>query len=183
MQKLIFLFGIMGMLSFPSFSQNTFTLSSESIGGQGTLVQEFNSFGCAGENRSPQLTWSNAPKGTQSYAITMYDPDAPTGSGWWLWLVFDIPTDVNELLENAGDPDENLMAEGVIQSLTDYGFAGFGGPCPPKGDGAHQYIITIHALKVKSLGLKAESNAAVVGYYLSLNTIEKASIVMYYGRD
>ncbi len=163
-------------------AQNTFTLKSSTIGGQMTNVQEFGGFGCTGDNQSPALSWENAPEGTKSFAITMYDPDAPTGSGWWHWLVFDIPADLDHIDVNAGDPSLELMPDQVIQSITDYGSKGFGGPCPPEGHGWHQYIITIYALKVDSLGLDENTNAAVVGYYIGNNTLAKASIVSYYQR-
>ena len=103
-----------------SFGQKTFTLSSNDLGGEATKTQEFNGFGCTGENQSPQLSWENAPEGTKSFAITMYDPDAPTGSGWWHWVVFDIPVSTNELVSGAGNTELNLTPEGVIQSITDY---------------------------------------------------------------
>ncbi|WP_130736213.1 YbhB/YbcL family Raf kinase inhibitor-like protein [Flavobacterium sp. J27] len=160
----------------------TFTLKSNDIGGQSTKKQEFNGFGCSGDNVSPQLFWENAPKGTKSYAITMYDPDAPTGSGFWHWVVFDIPTNTKELVSNAGNPSLNLVPKGTIQSKTSYGANGYGGPCPPEGHGIHTYIITIHALKIDKLGLDQNTNPEIVGYYLWQNTIEKASIVMYYSR-
>ncbi|NBB89073.1 MAG: YbhB/YbcL family Raf kinase inhibitor-like protein [Bacteroidetes bacterium] len=163
-------------------AQKTFTLSSEDLGGQATRTQEFDGFGCDGENVSPQLSWENAPEGTKSFAITMYDPDAPTGSGFWHWVVFDIPADITELKTNAGDVELNLAPEGAIQSVTDYGIRGYGGPCPPKGHGIHQYIITVHALKTESLGLDANANAAVVGFNLWNHTLAKASLVAYYER-
>ena len=163
-------------------SQNTFTLSSEDIGGQATSIEEFNGFGCTGENKSPQLSWENAPEGTKSFAVTMYDPDAPTGSGWWHWVVFDIPANAKELKSNAGNVALNLAPKGAIQSITNYGATGYGGPCPPEGHGLHQYIITVYALKTDMLGLDADTNPAIVGYYLWNNTIEKASIVTYYQR-
>ncbi len=173
------------VLSIPTtlMAQNTFTLSSNDIGGIATLNEEFNGFGCTGNNQSPHLSWENAPEGTKSFAITMYDPDAPTGSGWWHWLAFDIPSTTLELATGAGNIELNLMPEGAIQSVTDYGMKGFGGPCPPEGHGWHQYIITVYALKTDKLGLDKDTNAAVVGYYLWNNTIEKASIVTYYKRD
>ena len=160
----------------------TFTLESKEIGGQSTKKQEFNGFGCTGENVSPQLSWKNAPKGTKSFAITMYDPDAPTGSGFWHWVVFDIPYSVNELVSNTGNLSLNLTPKGAILSKTSYGVQGYGGPCPPEKHGIHTYIITIHALKTDTLGLDENTNAEIVGYYLWQNTIEKASIVMYYQR-
>ena len=166
--------------SLTVISQNTFTLSSKNLGGEATLKEEFNGFGCIGKNESPQLSWKNAPEGTRSFAITMYDPDAPTGSGWWHWVVFDIPTSTTELVANAGDIKLELTPEGTIQSITNYGSQGYGGPCPPKGHGLHQYIITVYALKTDTLGLDKNTNPAIVGYYLWNNTLAKASLITYY---
>ncbi|MEL6918742.1 MAG: YbhB/YbcL family Raf kinase inhibitor-like protein [Bacteroidota bacterium] len=163
-------------------AQDTFTLSSQALGGEATILEEFNGFGCTGKNRSPQLSWKNAPEGTKSFAITMYDPDAPTGSGWWHWVVFDIPSDINDMKEGAGTITSNLAPEGSIQSITDYGVSGYGGPCPPEGHGLHQYIITVYALKTDTLNLNENTNPAVVGYYLWNNTLAKASIITYYQR-
>jgi len=163
-------------------SAQTFTLRSKDTGGQATMHNVFNGFGCTGENISPQLSWENAPAGTKSFAVTMYDPDAPTGSGFWHWVMFDIPTSVKELPANAGNIEKNLAPVGAIQSMTDFGKQGYGGPCPPEGHGFHQYIITVYALKTDKLGLDKNSNPAMVGFYLNSNLIEKATIVMYYKR-
>jgi Raf kinase inhibitor-like YbhB/YbcL family protein len=152
------------------------------LGGEITKKQEFNSFGCSGENKSPQLSWKNAPEGTKSFAVTMYDPDAPTGSGFWHWVVFDIPANVNELVTSAGNLELNLAPKGAVQSITDFGTKGYGGPCPPEGHGFHQYIITVHALKTDKLGLDENASAAFVGFNLWANTLAKASIVAYYKR-
>lgn len=182
MKKLGLFIGLFIAFTSSVIAQNTFTLSSKTLGGQGTLTEEFNGFGCVGKNESPQLSWKNAPKGTKSFAITMYDPDAPTGSGWWHWLVFDIPSNISELKANAGNIKLNLMPKGAIQSITDYGAKGYGGPCPPQGHGIHQYTITVYALKTDKLGLTSDTNPAVVGYYLWNNSLAKASIVTYYER-
>ncbi len=173
---------IITFISISCLNAQTFTLKSDDIGGQLTSKQEFNGFGCSGENISPQLSWENAPADAKSFAITVYDPDAPTGSGWWHWLAFDIPANSTELVANAGNIEANLAPKGTIQSVTNYGKPGFGGACPPEGHGLHEYIITVHALKTDKLGLNAETNPAVVGYYLHNNTIAKASIVAYYQR-
>jgi Raf kinase inhibitor-like YbhB/YbcL family protein len=165
------------------FAQKTFTLYSKDLGGQATKTEEFGGFGCSGKNQSPQLSWANAPEGTKSFAITMYDPDAPTGSGWWHWVVFDIPKNSTELVANAGNLTLNLAPKGAIQSVTNYGVAGYGGPCPPENHGLHQYIITVYALKTDTLGLDSNTNPGTVGYYLWMNTIAKASIVTYYQRE
>ncbi|MFT4754235.1 MAG: Raf kinase inhibitor-like YbhB/YbcL family protein [Salibacteraceae bacterium] len=183
MRKSNIILGLFLLLSSPIFAQNTFTLESADLGGEATTQEEFNGFGCTGENQSPQLSWKNAPEGTKSFAVTMYDPDAPTGSGWWHWVMFDIPVNTNELVTGVGNTELNLTPEGAIQSITDYGIKGYGGPCPPEGHGLHQYVITVYALKTEKLGLNDSTNAAVVGYYLWNNTLAKASIVAYYQRE
>lgn len=182
MQKSFFILTAVLTLSLGLMGQTTFTLTSKDLGGQATQTEEFNGFGCTGENQSPQLSWNNAPEGTQSFAITMYDPDAPTGSGWWHWLVFDISADVSELVTNAGNPELDLAPAEAIQSITNYGMPGYGGPCPPEDHGLHQYIITVYALKTAKLGLDQAANPATVGYYLWTHTLAKASLVMYYQR-
>ncbi|WP_276380991.1 YbhB/YbcL family Raf kinase inhibitor-like protein [Flavobacterium sp. H4147] len=180
MKKLSLILAMSAIFSTSIFAQKTFTLTSKDLGGEATKVQEFNGFGCSGENQSPQLSWKNAPEGTKSFAVTMYDPDAPTGSGFWHWVVVDIPANVNELVTNAGT--KNLVPKGAIQSVTDYGIKGFGGPCPPVGHGYHQYIITVYALKTEKLGTDENTNPAVVGFNLWNQTLAKASIVAYYKR-
>lgn len=160
----------------------TFTLRSKDIGGQATDKQVYNGFGCTGENLSPELNWENPPAGTKSFAITMYDPDAPTGSGFWHWVVFDIPANISELKTGAGNIQKGLMPAGAIQSNTDFGQPGYGGPCPPQGHGFHQYLITIYALKTDKLGLDKNATPAFVGFNLFSNTLAKASLVMYYKR-
>ncbi len=182
MKKANFILALSMIFSTTIFAQKTFTLTSNDLGGEATKRQEFDGFGCSGDNRSPQLSWTNAPQGTKSFAITMYDPDAPTGSGFWHWVVFDIPANVNELAGNAGNLKLSLAPKGAIQSVTDYGIKGFGGPCPPEGHGFHQYLITVYALKTDKLGLDENTNPAIVGFTLWHQTLAKASIVTYYKR-
>ena len=182
MKKLLFALALTTGLTTASEAQDTFTLKSNDIGGQMTQKQVFNEFGCSGKNMSPQLSWTNTPAGTKSYAITMYDPDAPTGSGFWHWLMFDIPANVNSLPTNAGDLYKNLAPSGCIQSVTDFGKPGYGGPCPPEGQGAHRYIITVYALKVDKLNLDKNATPARVGYTLNANVLSKATIMAYYKR-
>ncbi len=162
--------------------EQTFTLTSTDIGGQATDKQVFNGFGCTGQNISPQLSWTNAPADTKSFAVTIHDTDAPTGSGFWHWVIFDIPASVTELKTNAGSLSARLFPEGSVQSLTDFGSCGYGGPCPPEGHGFHQYIITVYALKTAKLGLDKDTPPGLVGFNLWGQTLEKASIVMYYKR-
>lgn len=174
-------------LAFVAFSgtassQETFTLESKDLGGQATMEQVFNGFGCSGANKSPHLAWTNAPAGTMSFAVTMYDPDAPTGSGWWHWILFDLPASNNTIPSGAGTPGAPGVPTDAVQSLTDFGSVGYGGPCPPPGHGAHRYIITVHALSVEKLGLDATASPAMVGFNLHQHTLARASILFYYGR-
>ncbi|MBW4888831.1 YbhB/YbcL family Raf kinase inhibitor-like protein [Mucilaginibacter sp. HMF5004] len=161
-----------------SFSQ-TFTLKSADLGGQFTNQFTASSFGCNGNNKSPQLSWANAPEGTKSFAITMYDPDAPTGSGFWHWVMVNIPSSIHELKQGAGDVKSNVAPAGSLQSMNDTGAPGYQGPCPPAGDSPHHYLITIYALKTENLGTTATSTAALTGFMLGQQALAKASIVVY----
>jgi len=158
----------------------TFTLKSSDLGGQATMQQVFNGFGCSGSNLSPQLSWSNAPAGTKSFAITIYDEDAPTGSGWWHWVVFNLPSTTSALPSGAGNPASNLLPKGAVQSMTDFGAPGYGGPCPPPGTGIHRYVVTIYALNTDNLGIDATANPAMAGFMIGQHVIQKASLVFYY---
>jgi len=143
---------------------------------------EYTGFGCVGGNMSPQLSWSDAPDGTKSFAITAYDPDAPTGSGWWHWQVINIPAEVTELATNTGSATKKLHPEGSQQMRNDYGKYGFGGACPPQGAKAHRYEFTVHALSVEKLDLPKDASAALTGYMIKANTIATAQIVSLYKR-
>jgi Raf kinase inhibitor-like YbhB/YbcL family protein len=171
---------VLVFLMFNISYAGNFTLTSDDVGGQFSIKQEFNGFGCSGENISPSLAWSDAPNGTKSFAITMYDPDAPTGSGWWHWLVFNISKTATNIVSNASAL--KVLPKGSVESVTNYGVSGFGGACPPKGDKAHRYVITIYALDVENLDLDASTNPAIVGYNLNAHAIQKSSIISYYGR-
>lgn len=145
-------------------------------------TQEYSGFGCSGDNRAPALNWTDAPAGTQSFAITVYDPDAPTGSGWWHWLLFNLPASTTALPAGAGQSGGPSLPAGSMQSVTDYGAPGFGGACPPPGDQPHRYIFTVHALKVAKLELDASAMPALVGYMLNANSLGKASLTATYAR-
>jgi len=182
MRKIDLILGLLLFVVGVLNAQKSFTLLSNDIGGQATVTEEFNGFGCTGKNQSPHLMWKNVPEGTKSFAVTMYDPDAPTGSGFWHWVIFDISKEVTELATNAGNIKLNLTPKGAVQSVTDYGIKGYGGPCPPVGHGIHQYVITVYALRTDKLGLNEDTNPAIVGFNLWNKTIEKASLVFYYKR-
>ena len=145
------------------------------------ILSEAYGFGCAGGNLSPQLSWSGAPDGTKSFALTCFDPDAPTGSGFWHWVVVNIPADVSALALGAGSSDGSMPA-GALQTRTDFGAPGYGGPCPPEGDHPHRYLFTLHAVGLDSLPVEADTSAAVVGFMLNFNTLAKASLMGLYRR-
>src|SRR4029079_16762683 len=130
-------------------------------------------FGCAGGNKSPHLKWSGAPAGSASCAVPCYDPDAPTGSGFWHWLVGNIPPDVTELAPGAGSAAVQLPP-GARETRADFGVPGYGGPCPPEGDHPHRYIFTIFAVKTNKLEVKADTSRAVVGFTLHADTLARA---------
>jgi Raf kinase inhibitor-like YbhB/YbcL family protein len=167
-----------------SAQASDFSISSPSlkIGGSLPQIHVFNGFGCVGDNKSPALSWQNAPTGTQSFAITTYDPDAPTGSGWWHWVVYNIPASVQSLNEGAGQASGQQLPSGATQGKTDFGSVGFGGACPPAGDKPHRYIFTIHALKTSKLDLPPDASAAMVGYMIHLNKLGSTSLEVIYGR-
>ena len=168
------------LLTFSLSYAGNFTLTSNDLNGQLSKTQEFDGFGCSGKNISPDLKWSDAPIGTKSFAILMYDKDAPTGSGWWHWMAFNIPKSATGITSNASKL--NLLPKGTIEGTNDYGTVGFGGACPPEGHGDHTYVITVHALDVEKLDVNAKTNQAVVGYMINAHTIKKSSVISYYSR-
>lgn len=160
---------------------STFQLTSPDIREGHFMAKtfEFNGFGCDGPNVSPQLDWQNAPAGTESFAVTVYDPDAPTGSGFWHWLVVDIPADIQQLAQGAG---QGGLPAGSRAFTNDYGIKEFGGACPPQGHGMHRYQFTVWALPTKTLGVPDGASAAVVGFMLNANALGKATLTATYAR-
>ena len=164
-----------------------FTLASNSfkdgdyLGSDHILSADYG-FGCAGGNRSPHLAWSGAPQGTKSFAVTCFDPDAPTGSGFWHWLVVNISPGVSELAVDAGNRNGSKLPHGALQTRTDFGAPGYGGPCPPAGDHPHRYLFTVFAVSADSLQVTADTSAAVIGFQLNFNTLAKATLMGLYKR-
>jgi len=132
----------------------------------------WNNFGCSGSNVMPDLAWYDAPAGTKSFAVTLYDKDAPTGSGFWHWVAYDIPAETQHL---AGGVNAGPLPSGTIEGNTDLGKPGFVGPCPPVGR-QHEYSYTVHALKVEKLPLDKGASPALVGFYLWQNSLGKATL-------
>ncbi len=145
-------------------------------------AQEFQGIGCSGGNRSPQLSWSGAPKGTEAFAVFVYDPDAPTGSGWWHWQIVNIPKEVTSLAAGSGDAAKDMAPTGALTIRNDYGVTGFGGACPPKGHGVHRYQFTVFALPGK-LDLPKDASPALTGYMVRASALASSTIEALYKRD
>ena len=163
----------------------TFKLASSDIRPDGEIGNHFvyQGFGCKGDNASPQLSWSDPPQGTQSFALLVHDPDAPTGgAGWWHWVVYDIPATVTTIAQGAGSADGTSMPKGSVQAKTDFGTPGWGGPCPPQGHGKHHYHFTLYALKVAKLDVPTGAAPALIGYMVNANALGKAEFTGLYGR-
>jgi len=143
-------------------------------------AQVLNIMGCTGGNVSPHLAWENAPEGTKSFVVTAYDPDAPTGSGFWHWVVINIPAQVKTLPAGSGSGKVELP-NGAVQTRNDLGVNGFIGACPPPGE-THRYIFTVHALKTDHLDLDSQASGALVGFMTHLNRLGKASVTALYRR-
>ena len=133
-------------------------------------MSEAYGLGCAGGNVSPELHWDGVPEGTKSIVIQCFDPDAPTGSGFWHWIVANIPADSNSISEGGPIPD------GSLETRTDIGAPGWVGPCPPEGHGLHRYIFTISCLKVDSIPVDSNSSGALVGFMTNMNAIAQVRL-------
>jgi Raf kinase inhibitor-like YbhB/YbcL family protein len=136
--------------------------------------------GAGGEDVSPQLSWRGFPAGTKSFAVTVYDPDAPTASGFWHWAVADVPADVTELARGAGDDSGAGLPAGAFQLRNDAGSARFVGAAPPEGHGKHRYFIVVHAVDTETLGLPGEATPAYLGFNLFFHTLGRAVLVPWY---
>ncbi len=160
-----------------------FRFSSSDITPKSIIVDEFvyKGFGCEGKNLSPQISWQAVPAKTKSLALTIFDADAPTGSGWWHWLIFNIPTKYNELKQGFSSNSFNLV-DGINQSRNDYSEYGYGGPCPPKGDKKHRYIFTLYALDIEKIDVKQDASPALVSFLIRQHIIRKSSFEAFYQR-
>lgn len=155
----------------------TFTLSSSDVSDGAPLPQWARAAGAGGSDRSPALTWTDVPVGTRSFALTAYDPDAPTGSGFWHWAVYDIPAHLTELPGDAGNPDAGLLPAGAITLPNELRIERFHGAAPPAGHGVHRYFFTLTALDVEHVELAPGSTPAVLGFNLLGHVLGRAQLV------
>ena len=162
-----------------SMAKFALTSADFSEGGTIAIAQVFTD--CRGGNVSPALKWSGAPEGTKSFALLVHDPDAPTGSGWWHWIAYNIPAGTTSLPAGAGDPQRTLMPAGAVQARNDYGTIGYGGPCPPPGQ-PHHYHFRLYALKVAKLEVPADASAAAIGFNVRAQALGTAELMGLYGR-
>jgi Raf kinase inhibitor-like YbhB/YbcL family protein len=162
----------------------SFDLQSDDIkdGERLAMPQVSGLMGAGGEDRSPQLSWRGFPEQTRSFAVTVYDPDAPTASGFWHWAVADIPASVTELASGAGDEGGATLPAGATQLANDAALRRYVGAAPPEGHGRHRYFFVVHAVDVPSLGLPEEARPAYLGFNLFSHTLGRATIVAWYER-
>ncbi|WP_422772355.1 YbhB/YbcL family Raf kinase inhibitor-like protein [Plantactinospora sp. WMMC1484] len=152
-----------------------FTLTSNDVQNGEPMPAEFAHPSVGGANRSPQLAWTGFPAETRSFVVTCYDPDAPTGSGFWHWVLVNVPADVTELPQGAGGAS-SAGTEGAFSVRNDYGEQAYGGAAPPAGDRPHRYVFAVHALDVEKLDLTPEASPAYVGFNLAFHTLARAVI-------
>jgi len=184
-KKLLFALGSwLAMVVPAAFAESGgFHLTSSEWHDGGSVPKEnlFNGSGCGGANISPEFHWSDAPSGTKSFAFTIFDPDAPTGGGWWHWVIFNIPGSVSELPAGAGDDESRRLPPTGVQCRNDYGEPGYGGPCPPPGS-THRYLVRAYALNVEKLPFGSETPPGKMAKQIEAHSIGVAKLLVRFGR-
>jgi len=184
MQRIAYLAGAAAAVALLPFQAHAagFTLTSPDVHAGQTVAMTYVYGGCSGKNVSPALHWKDAPEGTRSFVVTLYDPDAPTGGGWWHWVVANIPASVHGLPTGAGDPNGKGMPKHALELRNDFGANAYGGPCPPKGDPPHHYQFTVYALDVDKLPVKGTTPPDQLGFMVHMHMLAKATFTALYGR-
>ena len=162
----------------------TLTVTSTTFAEGQTIPQSalFGGFGVGGHNKSPHIAWSGEPAGTKSFAIVLHDPDAPTGTGFFHWVLFNIPASVHELAEDAGHESNANLPPGAVQSHTDFGSRNYGGPAPPPGHGPHRYEFHVYALDVPELPGDANTTAALLRFMMIGHVLAQGKLTGIYER-
>jgi len=161
-----------------------FKLTSPDVGPDKPLAQDFifSGFGCTGGNQSPALSWSGAPAGTKSFAVTLFDPDAMQGRGFWHWMMLNIPADTTALARDAGKNDGSKLPAGAVQIRNGFRALGYSGSCPPPADEPHAYIFTVYALKVAALDVPTDAATPTMLTAIEVNSLSKAALSYHFGR-
>lgn len=179
--------GLLLSLCFMTFAAHAgdFALASPDVGPDKPLAQEFvyDKFGCTGGNQSPALSWSDAPAGTRSFAVALFDPDAIRGRGFWHWLVVNLPANTAGLPRDAGNPDGSKLPAGTVQIRNGFRVAGYSGSCPPPGEPPHGYTYTVYALKTDKLDIPADADSATVLSLIKEQSLGSATLGYRFGRE
>ncbi len=173
------------MMAASTMAAGTFSLSSPAFhnGGMIGVTNEFRGMTCKGTNVSPALRWTGAPAATKSFALTVWDPDAPVPGGWWHWVLIDIPSSTTSLAAGVGSTNPNAMPAGSVEGMTSFGKPGYGGPCPPVGSGAHHYIFTLYALDEATIaGATAKTDGPTLKRLIARHVLESTSIIGRFAR-
>jgi Raf kinase inhibitor-like YbhB/YbcL family protein len=176
---------LLTILAAGTIAAGTFSLSSPAFHNGGTIsaTNEFRGMTCTGTNVSPALRWTAAPAATKSFALTVWDPDAPVPGGWWHWVLFDIPASSTSLASGAGSTDLSAAPAGSVEGTTSFGKPGYGGPCPPVGSGAHHYIFTLYALDEATVaGASAKTDGPTLKRLIAKHLLGSTSIVGRFAR-
>lgn len=166
--------------SLPDVPSFTVTSTDVADGEMLPMAQVSGIFGAGGEDRSPQLSWSGFPAETKSFVVTCFDPDAPTGSGFWHWNVLDVPADVTELPADAGSQDGAGLPAGTVVINNDAGLPGYLGAAPPAGHGKHRYVFAVHALSEEKVGVDNSVSNAIAGFNMFGKVIARGLLVPVY---
>ncbi len=178
------IFAALLALTAAAQADEEFKLESPDVGPDKEFSQDFayDAFGCTGSNQSFALSWSGAPVGTQSFAVTTFDSDAQRGKGFWHWFVINIPASVTALPRDAGNRNNAKIPAGARQLITNFNKTGYGGSCPPRGDRPHNYVVTVYALKSRKLQLPADALASEALPIVEADALGKATLSYQYGR-
>jgi Raf kinase inhibitor-like YbhB/YbcL family protein len=168
-----------------AMAATSFTLSSTAFHSGGTIgmTNVYNAYGCTGANVSPALHWTGAPAGTKSFALTVWDPDAPVRGGWWHWVLFDIPAATNSLPAGAGSTNREAAPAASVEGITSFGKPGYGGPCPPVGSGAHHYVFNLYALdEARITGASEKTDGPALKRLIIKHMLASTTITGRFGR-